>query len=129
MSSASEIEFETCHAGSDPVTYTEANNLKVGSLVCMQDGEYPCKVTSFKTIKNGKHGAAKAIVVASDIFTHKKFEESFGAHDNVATPIVYTTEYECIDLNNEGYFTLLTEECVLREDLRAPSKDLLDKTK
>ena len=65
-----ENEFEFGNAGANITELKEAGRMKPGSLIIMKD-LFPCKVTSFSTAKTGKHGAAKAMVTAKDIFTDK----------------------------------------------------------
>merc|ERR1711957_708811 len=55
------------NAGS-AVGVVEAGRAKPGTLVMMKE-TFPCKVTAMNTAKPGKHGSAKAMIVAKDIFT------------------------------------------------------------
>ncbi len=52
------------------ITYTTVGELKVGSYVVI-DNE-PCRVVDITKAKTGKHGSAKANVVAVSIFTGSK---------------------------------------------------------
>merc|ERR1712156_510496 len=45
--------------------------------------QWPCKVTAFSTAKPGKHGSAKAMITAKDIFTDKQYDETFGTGDMI----------------------------------------------
>ena len=51
-------------------TITEIRELKTGSYIVV-DGE-PCKITDYKTSKPGKHGEAKARIVAVGLFDNRK---------------------------------------------------------
>merc|ERR1711957_746977 len=53
------------NAGS-AVGVVEAGRAKPGTLVMMKE-TFPCKVTAMNTAKPGKHGSAKAMIVAEDL--------------------------------------------------------------
>ena len=102
-----ENEFEVADATATNYTYGEAGRMKPGSLIMMREETFPCKVTELKTAKPGKHGSAKAMITAKDIFTDKAYEETFGTGDNVPMPIVKKTEYQCLDIDQDGCLTLM----------------------
>ena len=77
----------------------EAGKLTKGSLVMM--GDKPCKVTKTSKAKPGKHGSAKAIIVAVGILDDKKVEQSFGTSDLIDAPIVKRIEYPCLGMEGE----------------------------
>mgnify|MGYP006090462249 CR=1 FL=1 len=87
-----ENEFIQGDSGAADITLVEAGRRKPGSLLMMKE-EWPCKVTNFSTAKPGKHGSAKAMIVAKDIFTDKQYEETFGTGDMIPAPVVVNTEY------------------------------------
>ena len=60
-------EFENIDAESSLFEMTETNKLKIGSLVMLKGN--PCKITDVKSLKTGKHGAAKVIITGKDIAT------------------------------------------------------------
>ena len=66
----SDNEFEQGDAGSTLYTFVEAGRRKAGSVLMMKE-TFPCKVVNMSTAKPGKHGSAKAMIVAKDIFTDK----------------------------------------------------------
>jgi len=49
---------------------------------------FPCKVIDYSTAKPGKHGSAKASIVGTDIFTGKKYEDSWPTSAGVMIPNV-----------------------------------------
>jgi len=49
---------------------------------------FPCKVIDYSTAKPGKHGSAKASIVGTDIFTGKKYEDSWPTSAGVMIPTV-----------------------------------------
>ena len=75
---------------------------------------HPCKVVSFSTAKTGKHGAAKAMVTGIDIFTSNKYECTFSTSDNVDAPLQTKKEYTLIDIDNEGYMSLMDEHSEIK---------------
>ena len=86
---------------------------------------HPCKVVSFSTAKTGKHGAAKAMVTGIDIFTSNKYECTFGSGDNVDAPLVVRKEYTLINIDDEGFMSLMDESGTMKEDLKLPTEDWL----
>merc|ERR1712070_692271 len=107
---SSDNEFTQGGTGSSNYTFAEAGRSKPGSLLMMKEETYPCKVTNMSTAKPGKHGSAKAMIVAKDIFTDKQYEETFGTSDNVKVPIVKKNEFTCIDINDEDFLMLMTAD-------------------
>ena len=53
----------------------QAGDLQKGDYVCMGQKKRPCKVVEMSVVKNGKHGHAKAVITAVDIFNGQKFED------------------------------------------------------
>lgn len=68
------------------IQYTTVGDLKVGSYV-MIDGE-PCRVVEITKAKTGKHGSAKANVVAIGLFTGKKRSLMAPVDQQVEVPII-----------------------------------------
>jgi translation initiation factor 5A len=120
----SDNEFEVGDSGAANITLVEAGRRKAGSLLMMKE-EFPCKVTNLSTAKPGKHGSAKAMIVAKDIFTDKQYEETFGTGDMIPAPVVKKTEYVCIDMDADLVLNLMTSEGELKEDLSLPSESHL----
>lgn len=82
---------------------------------------FPCKVIEYSTAKPGKHGSAKATIVGLDIFTNKKYEDSWPTSANVRIPIVSKKEYEVADIDKEDLFvSLIQDDRTLKTDLRLP---------
>ncbi|MUN28016.1 translation initiation factor IF-5A [Sulfuracidifex metallicus] len=69
------------------ITYTTVGELKVGSYVVI-DNE-PCRVVDITKAKTGKHGSAKANVVAVSIFS--------GAKKTLMAPVDQQVEVPMID--------------------------------
>merc|ERR1719231_1617224 len=119
-----ENEFIKGDSGASNTTLVEAGRRKPGSLLMMKE-MYPCKVVNFSTAKPGKHGSAKAMIVAKDIFTDKQYEETFGTGDMIPAPVVKKTEYVCIDCDQDGVLNLMTPEGEIKEDLSVPTESHL----
>ncbi|HDN75782.1 MAG TPA: translation initiation factor IF-5A [Acidilobales archaeon] len=66
--------------------YAELGDLKVGSFIVI-DGE-PCRIVEMSKAKTGKHGSAKAHVVAIGIFTGTKKTLVAPVSQRVEVPIV-----------------------------------------
>jgi translation initiation factor 5A len=75
---------------------TQAGSIKKGGY-CVIKG-IPCRVTECSTVHN-KVGSVKATIIGNDIFTNKRYEDTFPASASVAVPNVFTKEYEVIDID------------------------------
>ena len=80
----------------------------------------PCKVLSISVSKTGKHGHAKCNFTAVDIFTGKKLEDMVPSSHGTTVPIVTRTEWEIIDIGEEGELTLMDEGGNQKTDVLAP---------
>lgn len=85
----------------------------------------PCKVVEVSTSKTGKHGHAKCHFVAIDIFTAKKIEDIVPSSHNCDVPEVVRTDYQLIDISEDGFVSLLTDSGDTKDDLRLPNDDQL----
>jgi translation initiation factor 5A len=80
----------------------------------------PCKIADVSTSKTGKHGHAKCNFVGIDIFTGKKYEEMTPSSHNMDVPNISRVEYTLLDVNEEGFVSLMAENGDTREDLSLP---------
>merc|ERR1712211_149345 len=97
----------------------QAGELRKGSHVMIKG--HPCKVAEVTTSKTGKHGHAKAHIVALDIFTSKKYEDLCPTSHNVEVPFVKRTEFQVLSADpNTGEVSLLTEAGETKDDLNLP---------
>ena len=85
----------------------------------------PCKVVEVSTSKTGKHGHAKCHFVGIDIFNGKKLEDIVPSSHNCDVPHVNRTDYQLIDISEDGFVSLLTENGNTKDDLRLPTDDNL----
>lgn len=80
----------------------------------------PCKVLSISVSKTGKHGHAKCNFLAVDIFTQKKLEDMVPSTHGTTVPVVNKSEWEIIDINDEGELTLMDEGGNQKVDVNLP---------
>ncbi|GLT43701.1 hypothetical protein SLE2022_186660 [Rubroshorea leprosula] len=85
----------------------------------------PCKVVEVSTSKTGKHGHAKCHFVGIDIFSGKKLEDIVPSSHNCDVPHVNRTDYQLIDISEDGFVSLLTENGNTKDDLRLPTDENL----
>ena len=112
-------DFSTGDAGATGTYPAEAGTLRKGGHVMIK--ERPCKVTEITTSKTGKHGHAKAHIVAQDIFTTKKYEELCSCSHNIDMPFVTRTELQCLTADAAtGEVSLLLESGETKDDLNLP---------
>merc|ERR1711988_946927 len=108
MGEEADEEFDTADAGSSHVYPQQAGEIRKGSHVMIKG--HPCKVAEISTSKTGKHGHAKAHIVALDIFTGKKYEDLCPTSHNLEVPFVKRTEYQLLAADpDEGNVSLLLE--------------------
>ena len=80
-------------------------------------GDKPCKVISTTKAKPGKHGSAKAIIVAVGIIDDKKVEKTFGTSDMIDVPSMKRTEYLLLGVD-EDYLQLQSENGEMKDDVK-----------
>merc|ERR1711881_218003 len=120
MAEEADEEFDTTEAGSSDTYPTQAGELRKGSHVMIKG--HPCKVSDISTSKTGKHGHAKAHIVAIDIFTGKKYEDLCPCSHNVSVPFVKREEYQMLTADGDtGAVSLLTEAGETKDDLNLPT--------
>merc|ERR1712226_657166 len=72
--------------------------------------------------KTGKHGRAKAHIVALDIFTGKKYEDLCPTSHNVEVPFVKRTEFQVLTSDGgTGEVSLLQEDGSTKDDMNLPT--------
>jgi len=115
-----EPTFETTESGASHVYPQQAGELRKGSHVMIKG--HPCKVAEISTSKTGKHGHAKAHIVALDIFTSKKYEDLCPTSHNVEVPFVKRTEFQLLNADaDSGEVSLLLEDGGTKDDLNLPT--------
>merc|ERR1712134_204152 len=83
---------------------------------------HTCKCQEVSTSKTGKHGHAKAHIVALDIFTGKKYEDLCPTSHNLEVPFVKRTEFQLLTADeSSGEVSLLLESGETKDDLNLPT--------
>merc|ERR1739838_1046387 len=120
MADEDEPTFEHADAGAADTYPTQAGEIRKGSHVMIKG--HPCKVAEVSTSKTGKHGHAKAHIVAIDIFSGKKMEDLCPTSHNMEIPFVKHTEYQLLSADEDtGEVSLLTEDGTTKDDLNLPT--------
>merc|ERR1712014_337018 len=98
----------------------QAGEIRKGSYLMIKG--HPCKCIEVSTSKTGKHGHAKAHIVALDIFTGKKMEDLCPTSHNLDVPFVKRTEYQVLTADPvSGEVSLLCEDGSTKDDLNLPT--------
>ncbi|KAM3343118.1 eukaryotic translation initiation factor 5A-2-like [Capsicum galapagoense] len=77
----------------------------------------PYKVVEVSTSKIGKHGHTKCHFMAIDIFNRKKIEDIVLSSHICDVPHVNRTDYQLIDISEDGFVCPLTENGNTKDDL------------
>jgi len=117
-----EPTFDTADSGASLTYPQQAGEIKKGSHLMIKG--HPCKCVEVSTSKTGKHGHAKAHIVALDIFTNKKYEDLCPTSHNLEVPIVKRVELQVLDANKDtGEVSLLmNEQGDTKDDLNLPDR-------
>lgn len=107
--------------GAEDITYKSVGALKTGTYI-MIDGE-PCKIVEISKSKLGKHGAAKARIVAVGAFTGQKRTLIKSTSDKVEVPVIARKDAQVLSIRG-NYLELMDlktfetfEAPVVNEDL------------
>jgi translation initiation factor 5A len=122
MADLDDYDFDGTDAGASTTFPMEAGQIKKGGHCVIKNR--PCRVVETSTSKTGKHGHAKVHIVALDIFTGKKLEDICPSTHNTLVPHVKREEFSLMDIGDDGYTSLLTEDGDMREDLKVPEDDI-----
>eukprot|EP01010_Urceolus_cornutus_P001463 NODE_2004_length_674_cov_1315.798400_g1566_i0.p1 GENE.NODE_2004_length_674_cov_1315.798400_g1566_i0~~NODE_2004_length_674_cov_1315.798400_g1566_i0.p1 ORF type:complete len:177 (-),score=67.97 NODE_2004_length_674_cov_1315.798400_g1566_i0:142-615(-) len=115
-------EYHTAESGASATFPMQCGNIKKGGYVCIKGR--PCKVVEYTTSKTGKHGHAKAHIIAIDIFTSKKLEELCPTTHNLDVPNVQRTEYPVVDIDHDGFVTMMDPNNEEKNDVKVPAGDV-----
>ncbi|KAJ0899465.1 putative ribosomal protein L2, domain 2 [Helianthus annuus] len=119
-----EHQFESkADAGASKTYPQQAGTIRKGGHIVIKNRA--CKVVEVSTSKTGKHGHAKCHFVAIDIFNGKKLEDIVPSSHNCDVPHVSRTDYQLIDISEDGFVSLLTENGNTKDDLKLPTDDAL----
>ncbi|EST05957.1 Translation elongation factor, IF5A C-terminal [Kalmanozyma brasiliensis GHG001] len=115
--------FETADAGSSLTFPMQCSALRKNGHVVIKGR--PCKIVDMSTSKTGKHGHAKVHLVATDIFTSKKYEDISPSTHNMDVPHVKREEYQLVNVD-DGFLNLMTNDGDTKDDVRVPDGELGD---
>mmetsp|Transcript_4215 Transcript_4215/g.5546 ORF Transcript_4215/g.5546 Transcript_4215/m.5546 type:complete len:161 (-) Transcript_4215:300-782(-) len=118
MSDDGDYHIEQVDAGASATIPMEAGQVKKGGYMMIKGK--PCKILTISVSKTGKHGHAKCNFLAVDIFTGKKLEDMIPSTHGTTVPIVNKTEWEIIDIDEEGALTLMDEGGNQKTDMNLP---------
>lgn len=108
--------FERAQDNASKVVPAQASAIKKGGHIVIKGR--PCKVVETSTSKTGKHGSAKVHFVAIDIFTGKKMEDICPSTHNMEVPVVNRTDYNLLDITDDGFLSLLLPTGETKDDLK-----------
>ncbi|GJN93816.1 hypothetical protein Rhopal_006874-T1 [Rhodotorula paludigena] len=113
--------FEQASAGASLTFPMQCSALRKNGHVVIKGR--PCKIIDMSTSKTGKHGHAKVNLVATDIFTGKKYEDLSPSTHNMDVPNVVRQEYQLVNID-DGFLNLLTSDGAEKNDVKVPDNDL-----
>jgi len=118
-----EDTFEGASSGAAETYPQQCSALRKNGFVVIKNR--PCKIVEMSTSKTGKHGHAKVHMVGIDVFTNKKYEDICPSTHNMNVPNVTRKDYQLVDINNDGFLTLMDENTGdMKEDLKVPDDDM-----
>ena len=119
MAGVEDVEqFENADSGASLTYPMEAGAIRKGGHLVIKGR--PCKVIDISTSKTGKHGHAKCKFVAIDIFTGAKKEDMQPSSHNSEIPNVARKEFSLLDIDDEGYLSLMADDGTTKDDLKLP---------
>lgn len=89
-----DLTFDSADAGASLTYPMQCSALRKNGFVVIKNR--PCKIVDMSTSKTGKHGHAKVHLVATDIFTGKKYEDLSPSTHNMDVPNVSRREYQLV---------------------------------
>ncbi|KAK5175573.1 translation initiation factor eIF5A [Saxophila tyrrhenica] len=120
-----EHTFESADAGASTTFPMQCSALRKNGHVVIKGR--PCKIVEMSTSKTGKHGHAKVHMVAIDIFTGKKLEDLSPSTHNMDVPNVSRREYQLLDITDDGFLSLMSDDGSTKDDVKVPEGDPGDK--
>merc|ERR1712000_73172 len=120
-----ELTFDTADAGASLTFPMQCSALRKNGFVVIKGR--PCKIVDMSTSKTGKHGHAKVHLVATDIFTSKKYEDLSPSTRNMDVPTVRRQEYQLVDVSDDGFLSLMDDNGDTKDDVKLPDGEIGDK--
>jgi len=119
--------FESADAGASATYPMQCSALRKNGYVVIKNR--PCKIVEMSTSKTGKHGHAKVHLVAIDLFTGKKLEDLCPSTHNMDVPNVRRQEYQLLDVTDDGFLSLMSDDGGTKDDVKVPEGEIGDKIK
>lgn len=110
-------------SGASDTVPVQAGALKKNAYAVLKG--FPCKIVDYSTSKTGKHGHAKANITGIDIFTGKKYEDVCPTSHNMMQPIVTRKDYQLVDIDDDGFVSVMDDKSDMRSDLKLDEGDEL----
>ncbi|KIH88948.1 translation initiation factor 5A [Sporothrix brasiliensis 5110] len=120
-----EHTFDSADAGASATFPMQCSALRKNGFVVIKGR--PCKIVDMSTSKTGKHGHAKVHLVAIDIFTGKKLEELCPSTHNMDVPNVKRSEYQLLDISDDGFLSLMNDDGDTKDDVKLPDGEVGEK--
>ncbi|EAT86932.1 eukaryotic translation initiation factor 5 subunit A [Parastagonospora nodorum] len=117
-----EHTFESADAGASLTFPMQCSALRKNGFVVIKNR--PCKIVEMTTSKTGKHGHAKVHLVAIDIFTATKREELCPSTHNMNVPNVRRQEYQLLDVTDDGFLSLMSDDGSTKDDVKVPEGEV-----
>ncbi|OAL24063.1 eukaryotic translation initiation factor 5A [Fonsecaea multimorphosa] len=120
-----EHTFESADAGASATYPMQCSALRKNGHVVIKGR--PCKIVEMSTSKTGKHGHAKVHLVALDIFTGRKMEDLSPSTHNMDVPNVTRREYQLLDITDDGFLSLMSDDGSTKDDVKMPEGEVGEK--
>ncbi|XP_069122665.1 eukaryotic translation initiation factor 5A-like [Argopecten irradians] len=118
MSDNEDTDFQSGESGASATFPQQCSALRKNGYVVIK--ARPCKIVEMSTSKTGKHGHAKVHLVGIDIFSGKKYEDICPSTHNMNVPHVVRRDLQVVDINDDGYVSLMEDNGDTRDDLKVP---------
>eukprot|EP00741_Cyanophora_paradoxa_P023532 tig00021589_g22734.t1 len=122
LDEAHDFNAERADAGASTTIPQQAGTIRKGHFIVLKGR--PCKVVETSTSKTGKHGHAKVNFTGIDIFNGKKYEDMCPTSHNMDVPIVKRDEFDVVDIDHDGFVSLMDKKGEIKSDLKLPDNEI-----